>query len=101
MSEMENIKRVDGWFNILDPGFNLHLREDGVDRAWVVRKPTGDGEVTSLEIYDTAGDMIAYLFSMREHGQQESAAWRSLLAGLPCPAVEPSGKRLAAHPRAS
>ncbi|MDD9934668.1 MAG: hemin-degrading factor [Myxococcales bacterium] len=77
-----NLEQVEGWFNVLDSGFNLHLREDGVASAWVVRKPAAEGEVTSLEIYDAAGDMIAYVFSMREHGQPESAAWRALLAGL-------------------
>src|SRR5690348_18119092 len=29
--------------NILDPDFNMHLREDLIESAWVVRKPTTDG----------------------------------------------------------
>jgi putative hemin transport protein len=39
------------WLNVLDPGFNLHLREDHIASAWVVRKPTSDGLVTSLELF--------------------------------------------------
>ncbi len=31
------------WINVLDPGFNLHLRRDQVARAFVVDKPTDDG----------------------------------------------------------
>src|SRR5699024_11145695 len=28
-----------GWFNVLDPTFNLHMRADAVSEAWVVYKP--------------------------------------------------------------
>ena len=37
-----------GWFNILDPDFNLHLRDSAVARVFSVRKPTDDGLVISL-----------------------------------------------------
>ncbi|MEM7293534.1 MAG: ChuX/HutX family heme-like substrate-binding protein, partial [Pseudomonadota bacterium] len=61
-----NLKRLGPWFNVLDPEFNLHLRDDAIDSAWVVRKPTVDGDVTSLELYDTNGEAIAYLFGARK-----------------------------------
>jgi len=73
----------DGWLNVLDPGFNLHLKLAGIDSAWVVRKPTVDGDVTSLELYDAAGNNIAMLFGVRKPGQAEDPAWRSLVNGLP------------------
>jgi putative hemin transport protein len=79
---IHTVKAVDGWLNILDPGFNLHLKEEGVASAWVVRKPTRDGTVTSVELYDAGGEMIAYLFSKRKPGQAEVDVWRELLAGL-------------------
>jgi hypothetical protein len=43
------------WLNVLDPGFNLHLREDLIASAWIVRKPTADGVVSSLELFDAGG----------------------------------------------
>ena len=46
------LKVMGPWFNILDPTFNLHLREDAIHQGWVVRKPTRDGIVTSLELFD-------------------------------------------------
>lgn len=52
---------VDGWLTIRDSNFNLHLDEPGIESAWVVRKATPDGVVTSLELYDRAGEMIVYL----------------------------------------
>jgi putative hemin transport protein len=79
------------WFNVLDPDFNLHLRADRIASAWVVRKPTDDGVVTSLELFDPAGEVIAYLFGARKPGHVESEAWRALLRdevqGLPSQTV--------------
>jgi putative hemin transport protein len=79
---VRRLKEVDGWYNVLDPHFNLHLREEGIAASWVVEKPTADGPVTSLELYDAAGETIALLFSKRKPGQRESTRWSSLLAGL-------------------
>jgi putative hemin transport protein len=66
------------WLNVLDPDFNLHFREDGVVSAWLVRKPTRDGDVTSVEIFDRAGEAIMTLFGKRKPGQPEDLAWREL-----------------------
>ena len=76
------LREAGPWFNVLDPGFNLHLRETAIDTAWVVRKPTEDGVVTSLELFDAGGDAIATLFGKRKPGQAEDPAWRALCAGL-------------------
>lgn len=70
------------WLNVLDPGFNLHLREDRIAAIWVVEKPTDDGVVTSLELFDAAGDLMAMCFGARKPGQPELQAWRDLLQPL-------------------
>ncbi len=72
------VKRLGPWQNVLDDGFNLHLREDGIDSCWLVRKPTKDGIVTSLEIFDPAGQQIAWMFGKRKPGQVEDSAWPAL-----------------------
>ncbi|WP_207479431.1 hemin-degrading factor [Arenibaculum pallidiluteum] len=71
------------WYNVLDPGFNLHLREDAIATAWVVRKPTRDGTVTALELFDDAGRPIAALFGKRKPGEAEDLGWRRLVESLP------------------
>jgi putative hemin transport protein len=71
-----------GWLNILDAAFNLHLREEAIASAWIVRKPTRDGLVTSLELFDAAGETLALFFGKRKPGQVESEAWRAALAEL-------------------
>ncbi|MEM6297615.1 MAG: ChuX/HutX family heme-like substrate-binding protein [Bacteroidota bacterium] len=70
------------WLNVLDPKFNMHLREDLVDSVWVVRKPTTDGDVTALECYDQAGEMIVQFFGLRKPGIAELTEWRDLVADL-------------------
>ncbi|MEH6459563.1 hemin-degrading factor [Chitinimonas sp. JJ19] len=71
------------WLNVLDPGFNLHLRMDLFDTAFVVRKPTRDGEVTSLECYDSDGQLIVQYFGERKPGRPELPGWAKLVHGLP------------------
>jgi putative hemin transport protein len=70
------------WINVLDPGFNLHLREDRIGQAWVVEKPTEDGTVSSLEVFDRSGELMVMFFGARKPGQPEREAWRQLLRSL-------------------
>ncbi len=67
------------WINVLDDGFNLHLRTDAIANAWVVRKPTEDGDVTSVELFDNDGVMLAQFFGERKPGQVERDDWRSIV----------------------
>jgi putative hemin transport protein len=69
-----------GWFNVLDPEFNLHLRETGVATAWRVVKPTEDGAVTSIELLDAEGSVVAQVFGARKPGQPEREDWRAIAA---------------------
>lgn len=77
-----NIRATGPWINVLDPGFDLHLREDKVAEAFVVRKPTRFGLLTSVELYDGAASLVAQFFGVRGRGQPEEAGWRALVAGL-------------------
>ncbi|TVR67150.1 MAG: hemin-degrading factor [Gemmatimonadales bacterium] len=76
---VQRLEAVGPWYNVLDPGFNLHLREEGVTSAWVVRKPTSTGVVTALELYDHEGTQIALITGKRPRGQEESPRWRALV----------------------
>lgn len=80
--EVKNLIPMKNWFNVMDPEFNLHLNMDGVDSCWVVKKPTVDGIVTSLELYDEAGDLIVYCFGARKPGLPELGAWRNIIGEL-------------------
>ncbi len=80
-----NIKPMGPWLNVMDPTFHLHLRMDHITECWVVRKPTSDGHVTSLEAYDAAGEMIIQFFGKRKEGKAERTEWRAILDSLPRP----------------
>jgi putative hemin transport protein len=73
---VKHVKVLGPWLNVLDARFNLHLREDHIAQSWVVRKPTSDGMVTSLELFDSAGDTIAMFFGERKPGRPELCTWR-------------------------
>lgn len=91
---VQRIAVMGPWLNVLDPRFNLHLREDLIAEAWAVRKPTVDGLVSSLELYDADGELIAQFFGQRKPGSPERCAWRQLLDSLvqePVWSVESTG----------
>ncbi len=75
---IEKIKDMGPWINVLDPGFNLHLREDRIAEIWLVRKPTKDGVITTLELFDSENKSFALLCGEREIGNPENTAWSSL-----------------------
>lgn len=79
---VERIVVTGPWVNVLDPGFNLHLRQEAIASAWIVRKPTTDGVVTSLEVFDEAGESIALMFGERKPGKPELEGWREIVARL-------------------
>lgn len=80
---IHRVVRMGPWLNILDPGFNLHLRIDEVAHAFAVWKPQRDSAVHSVELFAADGTLVAQLFGERKPGVPELAAWRDLVHGLP------------------
>jgi putative hemin transport protein len=77
------IKPMGPWINVLDETFHLHLRLDHIAEVWAVRKPTKDGHVTSIEVFDAKGGMIIQFFGKRHEGHGERDDWRFLAENLP------------------
>ncbi|WP_312394678.1 ChuX/HutX family heme-like substrate-binding protein [Chryseobacterium sp.] len=80
-----NVKKVlwhQQWFNVMDPDFNLHLDVTKIHEAWIVKKPTEDGEVTAIEVFNNEGDFIAQFFGKRKPGIPELQEWKDLVAEL-------------------
>ncbi|TPJ85043.1 hemin-degrading factor [Mesorhizobium sp. B2-6-3] len=80
---VKSVKPMGPWINVLDETFHLHLRTDHIHEVWAVRKPTKDGHVTSLEVYDADGNMIIQFFGKRHEGEGERDDWRFLAENLP------------------
>ncbi|HET9053611.1 MAG TPA: ChuX/HutX family heme-like substrate-binding protein, partial [Cyclobacteriaceae bacterium] len=81
--KVQTIRVMDQWLNVLDPDFNMHLRADHIDTVWVVKKPTEDGVVTSLEAFDAKKNMIVQFFGLRKPGIPELKGWAELVETLP------------------
>lgn len=76
------VKRLmdhESWFNVLDPDFNLHVCEAAIVESWVVRKPTKDGVVTSLECFNASSELVVQVFGKRKPGVPELEAWRAIV----------------------
>jgi putative hemin transport protein len=81
---VKRIARQGPWINVLDPSFNLHLREDKIASSWVVAKPTKAGVVRSLELFDADGETIALVFrKCDDRASPEDPTWQALLDRLP------------------
>jgi putative hemin transport protein len=75
---VKNIVPTGQWINVMDPEFNLHLREDHIAQVWWVSKPTVDGDVQSIEVYDENEELIVQFFGERKPGQPEKEEWREI-----------------------
>ncbi|UXD88790.1 hemin-degrading factor [Thalassolituus hydrocarboniclasticus] len=79
---VKTLLRTGPWFNVLDPDFNLHANTQLLEQVWLVRKPTTDGVVSALEMFDAEGKQVALLFGERKPGKPELEGWRELLNKL-------------------
>jgi len=79
---VDNVKRMGPWINVLDKGFNLHANTDGIKDWFVVRRPSTDGTITSLEGYNADGEIVITLFGNRKPGNPESTHWQGEIEKL-------------------
>ncbi|SHF37360.1 putative hemin transport protein [Ruegeria intermedia] len=84
---VQNLQQMGPWFNVLDPGFNLHLRSDHIAEVWAVDKPTQRGPAISVEAFDADGALILQTFGRRTGKADHRPAWDALVAALPGPAA--------------
>ncbi|WP_224361464.1 hemin-degrading factor [Hyalangium versicolor] len=82
LGHVQTVRSMGAWLSVQDPGFKLHVRTDPIASAWVVRKPTVDGVVTSVELFDAEGEPLALLSGNRKSGQPELSSWRALTEEL-------------------
>ncbi|MFC3416982.1 hemin-degrading factor [Algoriphagus hitonicola] len=80
--KVKTIRQMGDWLNVMDPEFNMHLNEAEVDRAFVVHKNTSEGLVSSLELFDLNGEMVAQFFGLRKPGIPQKTEWKDLLDSL-------------------
>jgi putative hemin transport protein len=67
------------WYNVLDPDFNLHLRETAFNSGYVVQR----AGVTSVEFFDKNGELVVTFFGVRERAKPQPQTWVDLTRNLP------------------
>jgi putative hemin transport protein len=80
--KIKNIRIKDSRLKIMNAGFRMQLREDHIDSVWVAKKPTTDGIITSLELFNRQGTHIASFLSKKSNGQPEPREWREAIMRL-------------------
>jgi putative hemin transport protein len=66
------------WYNVLDPEFNLHIRETALKNGYVVQR----AGVTSVEFFDKEGELVVTFFGVRERSKPQPQAWIDLTRTL-------------------
>lgn len=77
--KITKVQEAGGWFNVLDPQFNLHLRDTAFRSGYVIRR----AGVTSVDFYDQRGDLVVSFFGVRERGKPQPQSWLDLTSALP------------------
>ena len=60
----------------------ININLDKINESWLTRKPSGDGHVTSLELFNAKGQQIAQLYGQRTEGNTEQSTWRQQVEAL-------------------
>lgn len=70
------------WINVMDPDFNLHLDTSKIHEVYLVIKPTTEGLVHAIEVFNKEGDFIVQFFGKRKMSDAELPEWQQLANSL-------------------
>lgn len=85
---IRNLREMGPWQNVLDPGFDLHLRMDHIAEVWAVTKPTQRGDAVSVEAFDAEGGIIFQVFGRRTEAKDHRPEWNAIVNSLTSFAVK-------------
>jgi putative hemin transport protein len=77
--KISKVQEGGGWFNVLDPEFNLHLRDSAFKSGYVLKR----AGVTSVEFFDKDGELVVRFFGVRERAKPQPQPWIDVTAALP------------------
>lgn len=77
--KIEKVAAHGDWYNVLDPKFNLHLRESGFAQGWVIKR----AGITSVEFFDHDGEPVVSFFGVRARGEPQTQSWLDLVERMP------------------
>ncbi len=71
-----------GWHNFHGPHLTLHFNPQGLGHLYLVKKPTREGNIYSLEIFSPQGEEVLWIFGARKPGQAVSPEWTHFIGSL-------------------
>jgi len=71
-----------GWHNFHGPNLTLHFNPEGLGHLYLVKKPTREGDIYSLEIFSPQGEEVLWVFGARKPGQRVPAGWLEFVESL-------------------
>jgi putative hemin transport protein len=77
--KINKVQETGGYFNVLDPEFNLHLRDTAFVSGYIVKR----AGVVNVEFYDKDGKEVVSFFGVRSREHPVPQAWIDLTAALP------------------
>lgn len=77
--KINKVQEAGGYFNVLDPEFNLHLRDSAFVSGYVVKR----AGVVNVEFYDKDGNEVVSFFGVRSRDNPVPQAWIDLAMALP------------------
>ncbi|MYM25153.1 hemin-degrading factor [Duganella sp. FT135W] len=77
--KINKVQEAGGYFNVLDPEFNLHLRDSALVSGYIVKR----AGVVNVEFYDKEGREVVSFFGVRSRENPVPQAWIDLTATLP------------------
>lgn len=81
-ARLRRVEPVGPWLQVHGEQLRLQLREDLIVQRWVVRRPTCDGLVTSLELFDAQGRAVLSIGGAPGPGRPEPCGWRVIVERL-------------------
>ncbi|SDW97100.1 putative hemin transport protein [Ruegeria halocynthiae] len=78
---INEVRQIGHWLNVLDPGFNLHLRSDHIAEVWQAKKATRRGDAISVEAFDAHGALILQIFGVLAD-PKAAESWNKLVLSL-------------------
>lgn len=87
--KINKVQEAGGYFNVLDPEFNLHLRDSALVSGYIVKR----AGVVNVEFYDKDGNEVVSFFGVRSRENPVPQAWIDLTAALSKPGAVSQASR--------
>jgi putative hemin transport protein len=78
VDKIERVAATEPLRHIRGARYEMYFDASRVVDAWVVKKPSPDGDVTAVEFFDENGEMAFQIFGDRHPGEPERSDWREL-----------------------